>query len=234
MNEFLRSILFIILSFLIFIALAVKDMGCNQTKKRLNKRNFPKASPKKSFDEDTSYDISFDGAFLKLKVPNSYKIVEYEGNIAYINKKNDFKMINPKKYLSSHTTSNIEEYVRSVFIEKFPGYKFLTCRPKVLRSPITNYPCEIDILCDELGIANEVNGPHHKRPTNYKGKKTIDEIEAAFKRQRINDISKYNIILNDYRMHLILIDTESGRKFINYFIGSVIESLRGVSQRVKL
>ena len=98
--------------------------------------------------------------------------------------------------------NRVELRVKQILEEKiFPGYKFWKTRPKFLINPHTKRHLELDLYCEKLKLAVEIQGQQHfERVAHY------HETEKDFKDQKQRDLVK-SILCKKHGIKLIYIDT---------------------------
>jgi hypothetical protein len=78
-----------------------------------------------------------------------------------------------------------EQHCQKVLEELFPGYEFVKIRHPKIKNPETNRSLELDLYCEELGLAIEYNGPQHYYWIDFYHKTKED-----FEKQKIRDMIK--------------------------------------------
>ena len=98
--------------------------------------------------------------------------------------------------------NRVELRVKQILEEKiFPGYKFWKVRPSWLVNPHTKRQLELDLYCEKLKLAVEIQGPQH-----YEKVKHYHASEKDFKDQQQRDLVK-SILCKKHGIKLVYVDT---------------------------
>ena len=98
--------------------------------------------------------------------------------------------------------NRVELRVKQILEEKiFPGFKFWKVRPSWLVNPQTKRHLELDLYCEKLKLAVEIQGQQHYEKVNH-----YHETEKDFKDQQQRDLVK-NILCKKHGIKLVYVDT---------------------------
>ena len=98
--------------------------------------------------------------------------------------------------------NGLELRVKQILEEKiFPGYKFWKVRPSWLLNPQTKRNLELDLYCEKLKLAVEIQGPQHYEKVNH-----YHASEQDFIDQKQRDLVK-SILCKKHGIKLVYVDT---------------------------
>jgi len=121
---------------------------------------------------------------------------------AKISKLPDVTTITKPKETIKKGYNGVELRVKEILEENiFPGFKFWKTRPSWLINPETKRNLELDLYCERLKLAVEVQGPQHFARTKH-----YHATEEDFKQQKQRDLIKH-ILCRKHGIKLVYIDT---------------------------
>jgi len=87
-----------------------------------------------------------------------------------------------------YNQEHCRKYFESIFNEKF-----ITCRPKWLKNPETNYPMQLDGYCSKFNLAFEYNGEQHYKVIKFNPGISNKQTNINFIKQQSRDKLKIRL-----------------------------------------